>query len=249
MRWISLVLTLLISVTLRSQSYYDIADAKTGQLDFGPKQVGGLWEVIEVKVGTEQLTPTAKWFAFYDGGKLESGNGGITNLRGSWSFDQNTNLLSQMGDGQDDPYGPFNVNFSNTGMTWDRMEDGTKVVVVLKNISEKPLGPWDKIQGNWMMQNAEGLDPETKAIKSEYNLDKDSYYFGWDGRYRKFNAEGKRIETGIWHIEAHSPWLWTISDADNTKTGWSIDLQEQAMTWTKAGDTEILKVYFSRAED
>lgn len=244
-----LLITLFTSLSISGQSYYDIADSKTGQLDFSVLPVVGLWEVIEVTVGDKELTPTAKWFEIIDGGKLFSGNGGITYIRGSWSFDKNTKLMDQSANGQQDPYGAFEVNFENDQMTWQRLEDGMKVTVILSKVIEKPLGPWDKIQGNWITQKAEGLDPNSKAIKSEYILDQDRYYFGWDGRYRKFNAEGKRIETGIWHIESHSPWLWTISDADNTKTGWSIDLQEKSMTWTKEGDTEILKVYFERAEN
>lgn len=243
------MLFLLLTITVaKGQSYYDIADAKSGDLSFAPRSIVGLWEIDHVMVGDEELTPTAKWFEFIDGGKYVSGNGGITNLRGSWSLDQNSNILTQLIGDKQDPYGPFNVQISESVMTWERQEDGMKVLVTLKKVSEKPLAPWDKIQGNWVTQKAEELDSESQSIKSEYTLDQDRYYFGWDGRYRKFNTEGKRIETGIWHIEAHSPWLWTISDADNTKTGWSIDIQEKSMIWTKEGDSKILKVYLEKAD-
>jgi len=244
----SILLISFLSYALVGQSYFDIADSKTGQLSFESMPVVGLWEVLLVNVGNEELTPTAKWFEILEGGKLLSGNGGITNYRGSWTFDKNTNLINQMTNGTEDPYGPFKVSFQENSMTWQRQEDGMKVMVSLKRIDEKPLAPWDLITGTWKSNKAEGLDKDTKEVKSIYNLEPNSYYFGWDGRYKKYDGEGKRIETGIWHIESHSPWLWTISDADNTKIGWAIEIKEQSMTWSKDGDSETLKIFFEKSE-
>lgn len=242
---------LLITFLANGQSYYDIADAKSGKVVFADQDIRGLWEVEKVEVGDKEMTPTARWFEILEGGKLFGGNGGITNTRGAWNFDQNTNKLEQITNGQKDPYGAFDVIFSDEAnrMIWSRIEEGMEVKVSLKRVNEKPLAPWDLITGSWKSDKAEGLDKDTKEVKSIYNLEPNSYYFGWDGRYRKYDGEGKRIETGIWHIEPHSPWLWTISDANNTKTGWSIDIQENSMTWSKDGDSETLKVYFEREDN
>lgn len=233
-----------------AQSYYDIANAKTGDLDLSPPQITGLWEVIEVQVGGENLTPIAKWFEFYESGRLVGGNGGITNLRGSFNYDQYNQTLDQLDGGQKDPYGSFKVTLSEDGksMSWSRFEDGIKVSVSLQRIAEKPLAPWDKITGKWVNEKAEGVDIETKEVKSIYNMELNSYYFGWDGRYRKFDKDDNRIETGIWHIEAHTPRLLLINNAGNTKVDWWIEIKEDSMTWLKEGEKETLTVYFNRID-
>lgn len=243
------LLLLTSSFSLYAQSYYDIAQAKTGQLSFEEAPIIGLWAVERVQVGTEEMTPTAKWFEFIENGKLTGGNGGITNIRGSWRYDTNNKQLEQLNGGQADPYGPFNVEFSQGQMFWERFEDGQKVKVSLFRVVEKPLAPWDLIIGEWFNDKAEGFDKETNQIRSVYAMTPNSFYFGWDGRYRKYDQEGNRIETGIWHIEAHSPWLWLINDEGSKKVGWSIDIRENQMTWTNSGETETLKVYFERSND
>ena len=244
-------LFLLLSISLTGQSYYDIAKVKTGQMTFVKAPVVALWVVENVTVGNEQRTPTAKWFDFKENGLLMGGNGGITNLRGSWTFDQENKQLYQQDGDRIDPFGPFEVllTANETMMTWRRLEDGVEVTVRLKKASKKPLAPWDLIVGNWRNEKAEGLDLETKEVKSYYQMEPNSYYFGWDRRYRKYDKDGNRVETGIWHIEAHSPWLWTINDAENTKVGWSIAFEGSQMIWSREGEMEVIKVYFDRMDE
>lgn len=249
MRKSLLYVLIMVPLITFGQSYYDIAAAKTGQLSFDQTKIEGLWEVSQVNVGEENLTPTAKWFDFQSGGKLFSGNGGKINYRGAWTFDPNTNQLMQQNGDTKDPYGPFTVDLNQQEMTWERFENGVKVTVDLKRVMEIPLAPWDMIIGSW---SETSLEESNKITNQTTITDLDqgkSYYFGWDGRYRKFNEDGDRTETGIWHIEAHSSWLWTISDADNIKKGWSIDIQVQTMTWTQEGENELLKIYFERSNN
>lgn len=179
MRIIALSLFILLTLNLTTQSQNSIS---------------GLWEVLKVTVGEEELTPTAKWFLFTEKGQMEGGNGGFINTRGTFDYDAVNNTLEQMATDQRDPYETFDIQPSadKENMTWARTEDGMQVKVQLKKLKEKPLAPWDKITGSW---SVEGV--------SNYA----SIYIGWDGRYRKFNENGQRIETGLWHIEAHSPWL------------------------------------------
>mgnify|MGYP001052885301 CR=1 FL=1 len=241
----------LFTVTLNGQSYYDIAKAKTGQLSFVKSPVAGLWIVERVQVGEDDRTPTAKWFDFQENGEFVGGNGGVTNLRGAWAYDQDNKQLIQQISTQADPYGAFDVIFSADGssMTWRRLEDGRPVAISLKKTNSKPLAPWDLIQGSWKNEKAEGLELETKEVKSIYQMELNSYYFGWDRTYRKFDKEGTLIETGLWHIEAHAPQLWTINDTGNTKVAWTLDVQEETMTWTREGEMELLKVYFERVHE
>lgn len=206
----------------------------------------GLWKVNKVQVGTEEMTPTAKWFSFKPTDEYESGNGWMQNALGTFNYDSDKKELWQAIGGEADPMGAFTVQIEGDLMTWKRLEEGMNVMVSLSKTKAKPLAPWDIITGNWIIQKAEGYDKESSELKNEYMLDPDRYYFGWDRRYRKYNKDGKRIETGIWHIEAHSNWLWTISDADNAKTGYALKLNGDEMYWSRDGDHEKLKIIFER---
>ena len=242
---------LIFSSSAFAQSYYDIANAKAGDLDLCPPEITGLWEVLEVQTGDEDVTPVAKWFEFYESGKLNGGNGGITNLRGSFKYDQYNQTLEQLHQGIKDSYGAFKVILAEDkqSMTWSRLEDGISVLVSLKRVKEKPLAPWDLISGTWKNERAEGLDLETKEVKSIYSMEINSYYFGWDGRYRKFDKDDNPVETGIWHIDAHSPRLILINNQGNAKVDWWFEIKEDSMVWLKEGEVEVLKVYFDRIND
>ena len=152
MKNLLLIAFLLTTSLANGQSYYDIADTKSGNLVFDDQDIRGLWEVEKVEVGDEEMTPTARWFEILEGGKLFGGNGGITNTRGAWTFDQNTNKLEQLSNGQKDPYGAFDVIFSDEAnrMTWSRIEEGMEVKVSLKRVTEKPLAPWDF--DHWLLE-------------------------------------------------------------------------------------------------
>jgi len=243
-----LLLSIFFQLTTQGQSYYDIANAKSGNLSFEEAPIIGLWEVIKVTVGNEELTPTAKWIEFSGNGKMISGNGGITHIRGSWTFDVNTQMLNQISNGQKDPYGGFQVHYTETNMTWTRLEDGIPVTVELVSISEKPMAPWDLIPGSWQIKE-QSIESKGDLTSAEPPLSFNAIYIGWDGRYHKFDQSGKRIETGIWHIESHSPWLWTISDADNTKTGWSIEFRDNTMTWVQENEEVTLSISFEKVFD
>ena len=229
-----------------SQSYSDIANEKSGAFDLDKPSIVGLWKVDKVSVGNEERTPTARWFQFKPNGTYEGGNGGVRNGNGTYSYDTDNQELWQAINGEADPYGPFKIIIENETMNWTRLEDDMKVTVSLSKTNDKPLAPWDLIVGNWTIQKAEGYDIESDKLKSEYMLDPERYYLGWDRRYRKFDKDNNRIETGIWHIEAHSNWLWTISDKDNIKTGYALEIKNNQMTWTKDGEKEKLKILFKK---
>ncbi len=240
------LILLLITQLCVAQSYSDIANEKSGNYSQAPTPVIGLWKVDNVSVGNEALTPTAKWFLFQPAGEYETGNGWVQNGLGTYNFDSDKQELWQAINGEADPKGAFTVSMDEETMTWRRWEEGMEVIVSLSRTKEKPLAPWDMIQGNWTIQKAEGYDKDSGELKSEYMLDPERYYLGWDRRYRKYDKNDQPIETGLWHIEAHSNWLWTISDKDNTKTGYAIEIKGDNMTWTKDGETEKLKIIFQK---
>ncbi|MBO3699193.1 hypothetical protein [Roseivirga sp. E12] len=249
MKCFNFVLSFVLVLSLGSvsaQSYSDIANQKTGNNSLEPSPMVGLWEVTEVTVGDETLTPTAKWFKFLPDGTLSSGNGWLQNFSGSYNYDQDTKELLQANQGKADEYGAFKVSLNNNGMTWQRVEDGQAVQVTLKRATKKPLAPWDKIVGRWSIEKAEGLDPETGVVKSEYSMRPGAYFFRWDREYRKFDENNQRTEMGIWHIHSHSPTLSIMAEGGKQDVKWEISFKDDQMIWTQKGDPETMKVYLKK---
>jgi len=237
---------LILSITAWGQNYDEIANLKTGDyVDESPSLIG-LWGVDLVTVGDEQLTPTAKWFEFSADGTQTAGNGWVQNGKGLWRYDAAASTLLTLDEsGQTDEYGAFKITIEQASMTWERIEDGMTVKVNLTRIDKKPLAPWDKITGRWEAYRNEIHHLNSNQIDFS-DLEPYSFYFGWDRRYRKFDASGKRVETGIWHIEPHSPWLWLIPDDGSEKRGQEILFNEKEMTLiSKEGQLKD-KTFFRR---
>ena len=209
----------------------------------------GLWAVNEVMVGGRNVTPTAKWFLFQKDGSLTSGNGNIESFSGFYQYDATKKELIQDNGNEPDPYGAFKTKLTKSHMTWERLEDGMKVIVQLTKVDKKPKAPWDLIQGGWVISKSEGVDPESAKVKSIYDIDKERYFFMWDRAYRKFNSTGEQIETGVWHIGGHSNEIWTITNSDNTKTIWELTFDGETMIWSQQRGNELIKVYFERDND
>ncbi len=154
----------------------------------GISQLNGIWEVIEVKVGEETMTPQSKWFEFRIDGSLYGGNGGVINTRGTHKVDnQQVYILNERG--EDDGYGPFAVvDKSDSSMLWSRIEEGSEVKIVLRSIETIPLAPWDEIVGQWKVEEKE-----------------EGYLFRWDKFF--IHNYGEERKWGIWHMHAHKPEL------------------------------------------
>lgn len=249
MKHLNLVLSFVFALSLTSlsaQSYSDIANQKTGNTRLEPSFIVGLWEVTEVVVGTETLTPTAKWFEFLADGTLSSGNGWGQNYSGSFNYDEDAQELLQASEGAVDEYGAFKVNMEGMSMTWQRIEDDQPVKVTLIKADKKPLAPWDLLVGRWSIDKAEGVDPETGVVKSEYSMRPGTYFFRWDREYRKFDENSERVEAGIWHIGAHAPIITIIPDDGKPSIKWEISFVDDQMIWTQKGGAETMKVYLIR---
>lgn len=208
----------------------------------------GLWEVNEVMVGDRNVTPTAKWFVFHEDGSLTSGNGNIENFSGFYQYDATKKELIQSNGSEPDPYGSFKTELTDSLMSWERMEDGMKVIVQLTKVDKKPKAPWDLLQGGWIEMSDQVTNTET-GISSISDLEPSRYFFMWDRAYRKFNSTGQQIETGVWHIGGHSHEIWTITNADNTKTIWDLTFEKDVMIWSQKRGNELVKVYFEKDND
>lgn len=245
MRPLFTVLLILCFYTSRAQDHTEIAGLKTGEFPQEKLAIPGLWQVDQVMVGDEFMTPTAKWFEFQSNGEQTAGNGWVQNGMGTWTYNATTKeLLTYDRQGKADEYGAFQLSFEEEKMIWTRTEDGMEVKVTLSPAEEKPLAPWDKIIGNWTFYKLESIDKDESVSTSD--VTPFTYYFGWDRVYRKFDKTGKRVARGIWHIESHSPWLWMMPYSDDSKTGQSITFDGNQLILTQKKGQVTEKSYFRR---
>lgn len=185
-------------------------------------QFAGLWTVEEVKVGTEMMTPVAKWFQFEKDESLSSGNGGVRNMIGSYELNEERGIVEFRDEnGQADPMGPFTYKVEGEGMKMERQEEGQAVVVVLKRAANIPLAPWDEMVGYWTF--SEGEAPGKMQ----------SIFIRWDRRFVADTPEGRK--RGIWHIDGHQPILRLISDAgDAEDSRWTFEfLSKTQLKWKR----------------
>ncbi|NNC69785.1 MAG: hypothetical protein HKN90_03070 [Flavobacteriaceae bacterium] len=201
---------------------------------FGQKIIG-LWEVKEVKIGSQVMTPMAKWTKIQENGTYKSGNGWLQNAVGTWTFDKKKSLFSMSKtNGIIDEFGPFTVEFTDIGMNWLREEEGTIVSVALQKIKELPKGISHKVVGLW------GLDSITKdgnEEKIEIGSEKNEYIFiRWDRIY--INRSKSDRSSGYWHMHGHKPELTLLphSEGQNAES-WLIEVSDTFLKLSGVSET------------
>lgn len=201
-------------------------------------QVTGLWEVTTVNVGDQEMTPVARWFQFNADQTMQSGNGGIEHGGGTYVITPDNSVLFFTDQyGKPDPYGAFRVTLNESKMTWNRMEDGEPVEVILVQTDKKPVGPWDKAIGNWKLVES----TEHDAVNDQH------IYLRWDREYRAGNGLfGEDDTRGIWQIAAHQPKLRLVSfNEDVPHQEFTISFfRDYRMVWANAD--ESVKLVFDR---
>lgn len=213
------------------------------------QQLTGLWMVEEVRVGEETMTPVAKWFRYDEDGTYTGGNGWLQNDEGQWNFDQQTQTFEAKNSfGLNDPFGPFKVFVDDDKMTWEREEEGMKVVVNLSRTDKLSKSPADWLVGMWGLQSAEkdgvnnlqSLDPERKIY----------FFIRWDRIVIQRNAKGER-KTGYWHIHGHKPEVTFLPhDSQMPTETWRVEPGPKDLIMTGISDTnrdQMLK--FGRLRD
>jgi len=247
LRSIFITLTLLIVHLGNAQDGSLIANTKTSNIDFKINaSFYGLWEVQLVTIGGKSMTPVAKWFQINEDGTVTGGNGWAQNVESTWEHKDINNELLFITDGVPDEYGAFTVQTNGDAMTWIRNEDGKEVHVTLERINSKPLGPWEKIVGVWKVRETVGINPDDQSQVKKYELDPTWYVIRWDRRFQKYDANGKRNEAGIWHIESHSLSLSLFNDESTERQNWQIEFVNGQMVWISEQSGEILKLTFEK---
>jgi len=189
-------------------------------------QITGLWEVKEVTVGVEAMTPVAKWFQLNEDKSSQSGNGLLQNNAGSYIVTPDNSVLIFTDQyGKTDEFGAFQVSLNNGRMTWTRVEEGQDVKVTLEKADKKPVGPWDQVIGNWKLVESTLHD---KIVDQQILM-------RWDREYRASNDLFDNSTNGIWNIAGHQPHLKLLSfDEDIPYLDFTISFfEDYRMIWTR----------------
>lgn len=210
------------------------------------QEIVGLWEVTNVNVGNEIMTPVAKWMRFNEDSTFQSGNGWLQNSEGTWTFNkEKMTFKTNAKNGLIDPFEPFNLSWEDSKMIWSRVEDGMKVTVTLKKIKKLPKAIGDELVGLWDLSI---VLSEGKEIQNQLDPNDKNYVFiRWDRIYVERTAESKRT-TGYWHIHGHKPEITFLSHQQgNNPETWQVNVNESSSELTLKGLSEsnhnLIKTY------
>ncbi len=209
------------------------------------QSITGLWEVKQVTVDKDTLTPVAKWMQIDGEGSYTSGNGWLQNGEGSWTFDRRSSALSMKETrGLLDPFGPFKVTFAgDSEMRWERVEEGARVLVHLQRVEKLPRSIADEVQGLWDLKEVtlgdssllDSLDPGNRHY----------LFIRWDRVYVERTASGKRA-TGYWHMHGHRPELTLLSHLHGRPPeSWRVSVSGNELKMTGVSETNrhIVRTY------
>ena len=188
----------------------------------------GLWEVEQVEIGDNNMTPVAKWTRINEDGSYESGNGWLQHAQGSWSYnDTSQTIVMKDSLGLLDEYGGFRVSYAHDQMQWSRQEECMQVEVTLKPISNLPMSPADYLVGLWEIDNPVKDDENKDSNSTLFNTQK--VFIRWDRIYVSFDTNNKR-QTGYWHIHGHKPEITLLPhDPELEPESWRIDVDSNKL--------------------
>lgn len=209
------ILLFLLSAT---PSYFALtAQAPTGQ-----------WEMTLVTVGSDTMTPVAKWIDLSPAGSFRGGNGGLQHEEGRYNFDPEKNtLLLKIANGILDSFGPFLVTREEDKMHWQREEEGQMVTVYLRKVTQLPKGTADKVVGLWKLKD---VIRNGKSIMDDIDPDRQHHmYVRWDRIYVGRDTNGTRI-SGYWHVHAHRPELTLLPHEEGEgPSSWMAEIQDNQL--------------------
>lgn len=195
-------------------------------------EITGLWLISSVKVGTESMTPNARWVRFSADGKQQSGNGWLQHSTGTFEYTTANGKLSfQVEEGLEDEFGEFTVSFPATDrMEWTRVEGGQTVTVDLQRAKQLPPGYTDEARGLWKLVEAKG---ESNLLAAEQDA---HLFFRWDGRFFDYRSVGPGSAVGsqaggVYNVHGHKPEIELIPyDADLARSWWQFSVEGNTLT-------------------
>jgi len=175
------------------------------------QNVAGLWQVQEVKVGDETMTPVARWMRFNEDNTQESGNGWLKHSEGNYEYNSTDSTLKMVDiNGTADNNPPFQIDVQEDQMTWTRMEDGQKVHVRLKPIDQLPASPANKLLGLWEINQSEG---------NTTDQEQGTFFIRWDNIFVYTHPSGEK-KYGVYKCHGHKNEIELIYYGDECRREW-----------------------------
>ena len=175
------------------------------------QDVTGLWQVEEVKVGDEKMTPVARWMRFNEDGTQESGNGWLKHSEGTYTYNSEKSTLKTVNtNGLADANPAFDVAFQKGLMIWNRMEDGQNVEVRLKSIETLPTSPANQLLGLWEINQSEG---------NTTDQGKGTFFIRWDNMFVYTHSSGEK-KYGVYKCHGHKNEIELIYYGDDCRREW-----------------------------
>ncbi len=200
--------------------------------------IEGLWLVEKVQMGTQEMTPIARWTRFNANHTQSSGNGWLQHSVGSWDFKDNK-LRVENSNGITDKFEPFHVSMEGEKMIWKRKEEKDTVQVFLKKITELPASKGNDLLGLWKLVGyaENGVDATSKINVPERAM----IHFRWDNVYVQHNMPaGKR--TGVYKIHGHKPEIQMINyGKGNSFDFWEFEISNDTLRMTSTDKTTEIR--------
>ncbi|MDT7832092.1 hypothetical protein RQM59_06850 [Flavobacteriaceae bacterium S356] len=200
--------------------------------------IEGLWLVEKVQMGTQEMTPIARWTRFNANYTQSSGNGWLQHSVGSWGLDGNK-LSVENTNGISDGFEPFQVSLEGEKMIWKRKEEKDTVHVFLKKIEKLPTSKGNDLFGLWKLVGyaENGVDATSKINVPERAM----IHFRWDNVYVQHNMPaGKR--SGVYKIHGHKPEIQMINYGDgNSFDFWKFEIVDDMLIMTSTDKTTEIK--------
>ena len=200
------------------------------------QKIYGLWEITEVTVADQVMTPVAKWTHIYSDGNYESGNGWLKNSEGTYTYDTLSHqFLPTETNGILDPFGAFKVSFEDGSMIWERDEEGMRVIVKLNRVKELPKSTADKVVGLWQLVD---INRDGRSIIRTFDPEHNHYLFiRWDRVLQMRDQNGKQSRT-YWHMHGHRPEITFMrSSILHEDESWSVEVTETELSLTGISET------------
>lgn len=209
-----------------------------------PKEVPvvGLWEVTQVNVGEEIMTPVAKWFRNNADGSFQAGNGWTQNSVGFWKYDEKASTYSSAStNGVEDEFGAFQISFQEGQMIMQREEEGMTVVVKMKQVEELPVAPADQLPGVWLLDQATSSD---HSILDSIQIETVQFiHIRPDKRFRLRKGDGTQ-DRGYWHMHGHKPELTLIHyNREKDYQQFMVSFQDELMTFDSQDEENVRLTY------
>jgi hypothetical protein len=197
----------------------------------------GLWQIQKVEVGSQEMTPIAKWSRINEDHTHESGNGWYQHSIGTWNYNSENKKIDLVNtNGLKDEFGAFSILIStDQEMIWSRQEGEDTVILSFKRIDKIPQSPSNKLLGVWKLKTEvkESVDPYLFFRWDQILIDQQKVN---EKKYAIYKTHGHKQELQIIYYEdplRQENWNYQfdsnnhlILENNNTKEGKKLEFEK-----------------------